>query len=251
MQERLQKIMARAGLGSRRRNEALIDAGRVRVNGRVARLGEKADPEVDRIEVDGRPLEMGKTIYVKMYKPRGVLSSTEDELNRGRQTVRDVVGLKGHLYPVGRLDKQSEGLMLLTNDGRLTHRLTHPRYGHEKEYLVIVEGRITSATLDLWRAGVILDGRKTAPAQVEVAQQHKDSTWLRVTMHEGRKRQIRRVAASLGHPVSRLIRRRIGPIELGELKPGEWRHLTQGEIASLQRAAYSRDNAAKRRRKRS
>jgi 23S rRNA pseudouridine2605 synthase len=251
MQERLQKIMARAGLGSRRRNEALIDAGRVRVNGRVARLGEKADPEVDRIEVDGRPLEMDKTIYVKMYKPRGVLSSTEDELNRGRQTVRDVVGLKGHLYPVGRLDKQSEGLMLLTNDGRLTHRLTHPRYGHEKEYLVIVEGRITSATLDLWRAGVILDGRKTAPAQVEVVQQHKDSTWLRVTMHEGRKRQIRRVAASLGHPVSRLIRRRIGPIELGELKPGEWRHLTQGEIASLQRAAYSRDNAAKRRRKRS
>jgi 16S rRNA U516 pseudouridylate synthase RsuA-like enzyme len=132
MSEKLQKIMSRAGLGSRRQNEAVILSGRVRVNGQIAHLGDRADQNKDRIEVDGRLLEFSDKIYIKLYKPKGVISSTEDEMDKGRPTVRDMVDLPGHLYPVGRLDKQSEGLMLLTNDGKLTHRLTHPRFGHQK-----------------------------------------------------------------------------------------------------------------------
>ncbi|MCI0395311.1 MAG: rRNA pseudouridine synthase [Chloroflexi bacterium] len=231
--QRLQKLMAQAGLGSRRKNEALITAGRVRVNGQVARLGDKADPDVDRVEVDGRLLKLEKLVYIKLHKPKGVLSSTEDELAQGRPTVRDLVNVQGHLYPIGRLDRQSEGLMLLTNDGKLAHRLTHPRYGHEKIYRVVVEGKPVLATLEQWARGVELDGRPTIPAQIEILHQQKDHTWLRLTMREGRKRQIRRIAAMLGHPVTRLIREQIGPIRLGDLKPGEWRHLSASEVAAL------------------
>ncbi|MFZ0548931.1 MAG: pseudouridine synthase, partial [Candidatus Promineifilaceae bacterium] len=158
MSEKLQKIMSRAGLGSRRQNEEVIAAGRVRVNGAVAKLGDRAEQNKDRIEVDGKLLQFDDKIYIKLYKPKGVLSSTEDELDRGRPTVRDMIDLPGHLYPVGRLDKQSEGLMLLTNDGKLTHRLTHPRYGHQKVYRVAVEGRPSSRTLRQWQEGVELDG---------------------------------------------------------------------------------------------
>lgn len=235
MEERVQKIMSQAGLGSRRDCEEVITAGRVQVNGRPIRLGDKADPAVDEITIDGRPLPRPeKFIYVAVNKPKGVLSSTEDELDEGRPTVRDLVPLPGHLYPVGRLDKQSEGLMLLTNDGALAHRLTHPRYEHEKTYRVVVEGRPSAAILDQWRRGVKLDGRPTAPAHIDTIEQPAGCAILRVVLREGRKRQIRRVAAQLGHPVLHLLREQIGPLRLGELPPGQWRYLTAAEIAALQ-----------------
>jgi pseudouridine synthase len=233
MSEKLQKIMSRAGLGSRRQNEAVIAEGRVRVNGKVARLGDRAEHNKDRIEVDGKLLQFSDKIYIKLYKPRGILSSTEDEMEQGRPTVRDMVDLPGHLYPVGRLDKQSEGLMLLTNDGKMTHRMTHPRFGHQKVYRVAVEGKPPFAVLQQWREGVDLDGKLTAPVEIEVLHQQKDHTWLKITMREGRKRQIRRIAAMLGHPVNKIIREAIGPIQLGNLQPGKWQHLSGQEVKAL------------------
>lgn len=246
MEERLQKLMARANLGSRRSSEEMIAAGRVLVNDRIARLGDKADPARDRIEVDGQPLRLpetepgeGELIYIALNKPRGVISSLEDEMEEGRTTVRDLIDIDAarHIYPVGRLDKPSEGLVLMTNDGALAHRLTHPRYGHEKVYAVTVEGAISDGALDRWRRGVMLDGRITAPAPIEVVERHSDATQLRIILREGRKRQIRRVAAALGHPVRRLVRERIGPLSLGELPPGQWRYLTVKEVALLKSSA--------------
>jgi pseudouridine synthase len=172
--------------------------------------------------------------YVVLHKPKGILSDEGDGTGR-HTTVRDLVGLPGHLYPVGRLDLRSEGLILLTDDGDLTLRLTHPRYRHEKEYRVLVEGRPDEATLKKWRRGVFLDGKRTAPAEVTVAGQEKGLTWVRVVLREGRKRQIRRVAAMVGHPVHRLIRVRVGSVRLGDLKPGKWRHLTKREVQSLRK----------------
>jgi pseudouridine synthase len=234
MEERLQKIMARAGFGSRRANEELLKSGRVRVNGQIVHLGDKADAEKDVIEVDGRRIRVKETlVYVALNKPKGVLSSTEDEMEKGRPTVRDLVPIQGHLYPVGRLDRQSEGLMLLTNDGDLAHKLTHPRYGHEKSYLVLVEGQLTPEQVQKWRDGVRLDGEMTAPAGVKVLSQEKDGSWLQIVMREGRKRQIRRIASLFGLEVRKLTRERIGPLQLGDLKPGNWRHLTAGEIEQL------------------
>lgn len=231
MQERLQKLMARAGIGSRRSNEALIKAGRVRVNGQVAKLGDSADPDVDTVTVDGNELRFQQYRYIMLNKPKGILSSTED--TEQRETVRDLVGVSGHLYPIGRLDKNSEGLTLMTNDGMLANRLTHPRYGHKKEYRVWVERKPSQEDLTRWEQGVLLDGEMTAPCQVKVVNDAKYVVELRVTMREGRKRQIRRVAAQLGHPVRRLFREKIGPIRLKDVEPGEWRDLTEREVKSL------------------
>lgn len=248
LEERLQKLMARANIGSRRSSEAIITEGRVRVNGKVALLGDKADPERDLVEVDGRPLfpvrgdaDFQPLIYIALNKPRGIISSLEDEMMEGRTTVRDLIdlGAEYHIYPVGRLDKPSEGLVLMTNDGALAHRLTHPRYGHEKVYDVTVEGRIPEKKLDQWRRGVMLDGRITAPAPIEVVEHDLDSTRLRIILREGRKRQIRRIAAALGHPVRRLIRERIGPLSLGDLEPGKWRYLTANEVNELKAGAFN------------
>jgi pseudouridine synthase len=239
MAERLQKILARAGLGSRREAESVIQAGRVRVNGRVAQPGDKADPVIDRIEIDGRLLKTQpeERLYIALNKPKGVISSLEDELAQGRVTVRDLINAPGHLYPVGRLDKESEGLILMTNDGDLAHKLTHPRFGHTKTYYVVVEGDIPPAKLEQWRRGVILEGRMTAPAQVEALSYDDSSTHLRVVLREGRKRQLRHIAAMLGHPVQRLVREKIGPLALGNIPPGKWRYLQADEVAALQRAA--------------
>ncbi len=241
MEERIQKLMAQAGLGSRRECEKLIANGRVTVNGRRATLGQKADPATDTIVVNGRTIKPLQTesVYVALHKPKGVLSSLEDELEEGRTTVRDLVPLPGHLYPVGRLDKQSTGLILMTNDGDLAHKLTHPRYGHEKTYKVIVEGRISQEALEKWRAGIYLDGRKTIPAQITVIQQDVSFTRLEIVMREGRKRQIRRVANMLGFPVTQLVREKIGPLTLGNLKLGDWRHLTDKEVAALKATVSS------------
>ena len=236
MEERLQKILARAGFGSRRACEELIRQERVAVNGKAAQLGQKADPDRDRITVDGKPVQVQERhIYVALHKPRGVLSDEGDGSGR-LSTARDLVPLEGHLFPVGRLDLRSEGLILLTDDGALANRLTHPRYGHEKEYRALVEGEPDETTLKTWRRGVFLDGRRTAPAEVTVIGREKGQTWLRVLLREGRKRQIRRVGAMLGHPVHRLIRVRIGPLRLGDLKPGQWRRLTATEVHALRSA---------------
>ena len=237
MEERLQKILARAGFGSRRACEEFIRAGRVAVNGQVAQIGQKADPDGDHITLDGKPVHVKHEFtYVALHKPRGVLSDEGDGTGRV-QTARELVGLPGHLYPIGRLDLRSEGLLLLTNDGELTHRLTHPRYEHEKEYHVQVEGYPEEKTLRQWRHGVFLEGSKTAPAEVSILHQDKDRTWLRIVLREGRKRQIRRMGAMLGHPVHQLIRVRIGPVYLGDLKPGQWRHLTEQEVEQLRKLA--------------
>lgn len=235
MEERIQKLMAQAGIGSRRECEKLIADGRVTVNGRRATLGDKADPATDTIVVNGRAIKPlnAKKIYIALHKPKGVISSLDDELDEGRTTVRDLVPLPGHLYPVGRLDKQSTGLILMTNDGDLAHKLTHPRYGHKKTYKVVVEGRINQAALAKWQEGVYLDGRKTIPAEINVIQQDVSFTRLEIVMGEGRKRQIRRVANMLGFPVKQLVREKIGPLSLGNLKPGDWRHLTDQEVAAL------------------
>lgn len=232
-EERIQKLLAQAGLGSRRACEQYLTEMRVTVNGKIAALGAKADPLRDVIKVDGKRVrfETGK-VYVMLNKPAGIVTTNEDEF--GRKTVRDLVNLEGHLYPVGRLDADSEGLVLLTNDGELANALTHPRYEHEKEYVVLVEGEVDSGVIKAWRRGVMLDGQLTAPAKVTVLDGDHHQTWLRVIMHEGRKRQIREVAGMLGHRVKYLQRVRLGPLQLGDLKLGQWRHLTRGEVKQLQ-----------------
>jgi 23S rRNA pseudouridine2605 synthase len=231
--ERLQKLLAQAGFGSRRASEEFITAGRVRVNGQVAILGQKADPQRDKISLDNRALpQREKLTYIALYKPRNIISSVDDEV--GRKTVRDLIPETGYLYPVGRLDWDSEGLILMTNDGDLTNKLTHPRYGHQKEYRILVARRPEPVQIQTWRRGVVLaDGYKTAAAEIFVETGAGRGAWLRITMGEGRKRQIREIGALLGLPVVRIVRVRIGTLRLGTLKPGEWRHLTEGEVLEL------------------
>lgn len=233
MEERLQKILARTGYGSRRSCEELIIAGRVRVNGLTAELGSKADQSRDVIIVDGQTLPKTEAmVYIALNKPREVLSDVDPKDNR--KTVFDLVPVSAHLFAVGRLDYDSEGLMLLTNDGDLAHRLTHPRYEHEKEYRVLVGNRPDEKQLTAWRRGVVMeDGYRTLPAQVMVEDSYGKNVWLRVIMKEGKKRQIREVGARIGLPVLRIVRMRIGTLILGNLKPGEWRNLTRFEVERL------------------
>ena len=233
MQERLQKLLAQAGYGSRRACEVFITAGRVRVNGAVAVLGQKADLSVDKVMVDGKTLAQTESLtYIALYKPRNVISAAKGQDDR--ETVRDLIPVEGHLYPVGRLDFDSEGLILMTNDGELTNKLTHPRYGHEKEYRVLVASRPDEKQMDAWRRGVVLeDGDKTAPAEVNFLSTSGKGAWIRVVMGEGKKRQIRDVGRLLGLPVVKIIRLRIGTLKLGSLKPRQWRYLTENEVLEL------------------
>jgi 23S rRNA pseudouridine2605 synthase len=236
-EERIQKLLARSGYGSRRANEELIAQGRVTLNGKVAILGNKADLSKDIVKVDGqqirRPPE--RNVYIALNKPKRVLSDTDP--NDPRPTVHDMVESKEHLFSVGRLDYDSEGLILLTNDGDLAHRLTHPRYGHEKEYRVLVIKRPDEEQLAIWRRGVVLaDGYRTAPAIVTIESSAKNGTWLNIVMKEGKKRQIREVGKTIGLPVLRIIRVRIGTLMLGNLKPGEWRSLKPDEIMALKKS---------------
>jgi 23S rRNA pseudouridine2605 synthase len=233
--ERLQKILAQAGYGSRRACEEFISAGRVRVNGKVAQLGQKADPVVDVITLDGKPIEAAEAlVYIALHKPRNVLSTVEAEAGDGRRTVRDLIDLPQRVYPVGRLDYESEGLVLLTNDGDLANRLTHPRYGHEKEYRVLLAKRPDPQQIETWARGVVLeDGYKTAPVNVWLEAVQGKGAWIRVVMQEGRKRQIRETCKQLGLPVVRIVRIRIGTLRLGNLKPRQWRYLTKTEVDEL------------------
>lgn len=243
MDERLQKLLARAGYGSRRASEMLIAAGRVSVNGRVVRgLGTKADPTRDHIEIDRQPLQLPvETLYMILHKPRGIVTTARDE--RGRRTVLDLAGEVGaRVFPVGRLDKDSEGLLLLTNDGELANRLIHPRYALEREYFARVDAVPSDASLRQLEHGIVLDGRPTAPAQVSIArpprvvQARPGEHWLRIIIHEGRKRQVRRMLGAIGHPVRRLVRVRMGPLYLGDLPPGHRRYLTSHEVQRLKKA---------------
>ncbi|MBW4623492.1 MAG: rRNA pseudouridine synthase [Cyanosarcina radialis HA8281-LM2] len=243
MTQRLQKILSQWGIASRRHAEQTILAGRVRVNGQVAQLGQTANPEIDRIEIDGKPIgpsDRPELIYLLVHKPIGVVSTCDDP--QGRPTVLNLLppemrSGKG-LHPVGRLDAESTGALLLTNDGELTFFLTHPRHQIAKTYEVWVKGHPTESILQQWRDGVMLSGRKTLPVPVKVLKQTKSQTMLEIVLKEGRNRQIRRVAAQLGHSVVELHRTAIGQICLDRpgklLLPGQYRPLEGREIAFLQ-----------------
>jgi 23S rRNA pseudouridine2605 synthase len=230
--ERLQKVLARVGLGSRRTCEALIAEGRVAVNGELAGLGRRVDPDRDRVEVDGVAVGVrpGLVTYL-LHKPAGVISTADDP--EGRPTVVSLVPAEPRVFPVGRLDADTEGLLLLTNDGDLAHRLTHPRFGVEKEYLAHVRGRPSRQALRRLREGVELDDGPTAPAQVS----ELGAGLVRIAIHEGRNRQVRRMCEAVGHPVERLVRVRIGPLTDRSLRAGEWRELAPDEVRALERAA--------------
>ena len=229
--ERLQKVLASTGWGSRRVCEELIAEGRVTVNGEVAVLGRRVDAEHDRIEVDGGPVGVRPgLVYYLLNKPPGVVTTAKD--THGRKTVVDLVPSEPRVFPVGRLDADTEGLLLLTNDGDLTQRITHPSHGVEKEYLVHVKGRLTAGQLRRLREGVELDDGVTSPAE---ASQPAPGI-IRLTIHEGRNRQVRRMCDAIGHPVMRLVRTRIGPITDRSLRPGDWRELSTAERRALTEA---------------
>jgi 23S rRNA pseudouridine2605 synthase len=243
MPVRLQKVLSQAGVASRRASERLIREGRVEVNGqRVTEMGVQVDPERDVIAVDGRRVQVAeRRRYIVLHKPRGCLSVLEDD--RGRRAVRDLVPNAQGLYPAGRLDYNSEGLLLLTDDGELAQRLTHPRYEHEKEYLVLVRGEPSVEKLRALRSGIELEDGRTAPARVGRVERTQwgyapqGQVWLRFVLREGRKRQIRRMCDAVDLEVRRLVRMRIESIRLGDLEAGKYRALTDGEVRRLRRAA--------------
>ncbi len=239
--ERLQKIIAEAGIASRRAGEQMIVDGRVSVNGVVVKeLGSRADPAIDEVCVDGHPIaQPAEHTYVALHKPAGYVTTAADEL--GRPIVLDLLPpALPRLFPVGRLDLDTEGLLLLTDDGDLAQLLAHPSHGVEKEYIALVRGVPAERALRRLQAGVMLDGTPTAPAMVRTADRRPPAgrdTWLRIVLHEGRRRQIRRMCDAIGHPVLRLRRVRIGPLKLGDLAMGEWRRLSRAEVAALKAAA--------------
>jgi 23S rRNA pseudouridine2605 synthase len=234
--ERLQKVLARAGFGSRRAAEELIAGGRVTVDGAVARLGHRIDPERAHVEVDGVPVPVrDDVVYYLLNKPRSVVTTARDP--EGRTTAVDLVPTEPRVFPVGRLDYDTEGLLVLTNDGELAQLVTHPRHGIEKTYLAEVTGVPTRATVRLLREGVTLDDGPTAPARVRLVQQRGDNAALEIVLHEGRNRIVRRMCESVGHPVRRLVRTRVGPITDRRLAPGSWRALRSREVRALYAAA--------------
>lgn len=228
MEERIQKILSGAGVCSRRRAEEYLTAGRVRVNGRVAALGEKADLQRDRVEVDGVALSRPRRhTYLMLHKPRGYVTTLSDE--KGRKTVAELVKDSGvRVWPVGRLDMDSEGLLLLTDDGTLTHGLTHPSHGIQKEYHVLVTGDVEAA-LPILSRPMVVDGEDMVADEVEPLKPQ----WLKIIIHQGKNRQVRRMCAAAGLTVNRLVRVREGNLRLGALKRGTWRTLTQGEVQEL------------------
>jgi 23S rRNA pseudouridine2605 synthase len=239
--ERLQKVLARVGLGSRRACEELIVQGRVTVNGEVAELGRRVDTSVDVVELDGAPLPiLPGLVHYLLNKPAGVVTTAADP--EGRPTVVALVPDDPRVFPVGRLDVDTEGLLVLTNDGELAQRLTHPSFGVDKEYVAEVEGVPAAGALRRLRTGVELDDGLTAPAKVGVIAPGV----LRIVIHEGRNRQVRRMCEAVGHPVRRLVRTRIGPLSDRSLAPGRWRVLTQAEVRALGAAAGKRPGRKRR-----
>ncbi|MBI1279439.1 MAG: pseudouridine synthase [Anaerolineaceae bacterium] len=243
MKERVQKLMAQANIGSRRACEDIISQGRVRVNGKVIHLGDQADPQTDVIEVDGTKIAFpDQKLYIAFNKPKYVLSTDEPHEGDTRKIITDFLPFKEHLFSAGRLDADSEGLMVLTNDGDLANTLTHPRYRHTKTYKVVVSGLPTQETLQQWQKGVQLENEDgtidyTGPCYVQVTDGGEKESTLRIVMTEGKKRQIRRTAALFGHSVKSLIRTQMGKLMLGTLRPGEWRELNAKDLAQLKTPA--------------
>jgi pseudouridine synthase len=240
--ERLQKILARAGFGSRRAVESLISAGRVRVNGETASLGARADADTDVVEVDGeRVSTAAPSVYLAMNKPAGYVTTSSDP--QRRRTVMQLLpdALPPHVVPVGRLDMDTEGLLIFTDDGEFAHRLAHPRFAVEKEYHGLVEGAPSQRAIHSLEQGVMIDDARTAPADVARAQppygfaERDGHTWLRLVLHEGRKRQVRRMCAAVGHPVRSLVRTRVDGVLLGRLASGTTRALSERELRELRR----------------
>ena len=232
MRERLQKLIARAGVCSRRTAETLLTAGRVTVNGVAAHLGDKADADTDVIAIDGTAIAFAEpSVYLMLNKPRGYVTTLRDEL--GRATAAELVADCGtRVFPVGRLDKESEGLLLFTNDGALMQAMTHPSHQVDKTYEVTVTGQLEGAA-DRLSAVTELDGEPIVPAQVEIIERRQGQALLRVTIHQGKNRQIRRMCAQVGLQVTRLRRVSEDALTLGDLKPGQWRYLTDAEVAAL------------------
>lgn len=244
---RLQKILAASGVASRRKAEELIAAGRVAVNGRVAHLGDSAQPGKDHITLDGQPLgHSEKKVYLALHKPRGFVTTLHDE--RGRKCVAQLVeGVGERVYPVGRLDKDSEGLLLLTNDGEFANQVAHPKRHVAKTYRVTVRPSVTEEQLNQMSTGIVLDGRPTAPAKVRVLQQEPNRVVLEIVLYEGRNREIRKMCEALGLEVARLKRIAIGPVRLGMLPQGKYRELTKEELralaAELKKGASNHDSS--------
>ncbi len=225
--------MADMGIASRRKAEEIIMEGRVTVNGKVASIGMKADPFRDHVKVDGKLLtKPEKKVYYVFHKPRGVVTSMSDP--EGRPTVADIIsGIRQKVYPVGRLDYDSEGLLLLTNDGDFAHAILHPSKKIPKTYLVKVKGILDEEKMEKLRTGIRIDGRMTAPAKVKKLRRSESNSWIEMTIHEGRKRQIRKMLERVGHSVIRLMRIRINGIEMGPLAPGTCRRLTPSEMNAI------------------
>lgn len=233
--ERVQRVLARIGFGSRRVCDQLVSDGRVSVNGSPARPGQRVSLDVDQVEVDGEVVGVRPgLVHYLVNKPAGVLTSAADP--QGRPVVIDLVPAWPRVFAVGRLDAATEGLLVLTNDGQLAQRLSHPSFGVDKEYLAVVQGTPSPGALRQLRQGIELEDGPTSPARVSLV----GPTTLRVVLHEGRNRQVRRMCEAVGHPVRRLVRTRIGPLSDRSLAPGEWRELTLGEVRSLGRAAAPR-----------
>lgn len=240
MEIRLQKILADLGIASRRKSEEMIEEGRIMVNGKLAVIGQKADPELDHIKLDGKLLTRrpGPKLYFAFHKPRQVISTLEDPQERA--TVGDYLRkIKARLYPIGRLDYDSEGLLLLTNDGDFAHDVLHPTKKTPKVYEVKVKGVLKDEEIEKLETGIWLKDGKTAPAKVKKMRKAKENSWLQITIHEGKKRQIRRMLDRVNHSVIRLIRTKVGGINLGHLNPGEMRPLTPDEIERIRSHAAS------------
>lgn len=230
---RINKYLASQGIASRRQIDKYLQQGLILLNGQIAKLGDKINPSIDKIIINGQTLEPKNTqkIYLALHKPIGYLSSTSDD--RGRPTVMDLIKLPFRLYPVGRLDYNTSGLIILTNDGDLTLKLTHPRYHLPKTYLAQIVGKVSKSQLQMLRQGVLLEDGRTLPAKVAIIEQNVNSTIIEITVRQGKNRQIRRMCQSLNLKINALKRISIGSIQLNQLKLGQWRYLTQEEVEQI------------------
>lgn len=224
MQMRIHKFLSTAGVASRRHAEELVQNKKVQINGHTAKIGEIVDSEHDEITVDGKKIVgAAEHLYYLIHKPRQVVSTVKDP--EGRRTITSFIPGGNRLYPVGRLDYDSEGLMLLTNDGELAHQLTHPSFEVNKTYRVLVKGVMSDKSIGYLAQGVTIEGKKTAPAKIEIVEKQEHNTWLDITIHEGRNRQIRKMCEAVGYPVLRLIRTKLGDWDLGDLPSGSYRQI--------------------------